>query len=353
MGRRAIFERVARHPTTHQITRSLLGADVGPQASTSKVTIDDANSSNVQWVETPHAPVFGKAIVKELPKPDRIRPGHLYRFRPAMAMNEPPRLLEPQAGARARYEEHTHRILASDLLYLTYDHRLVRQPAPEPQRQPRDPSSPYTIGLGDYREGALKPKARAVTADESVELEAIHLAFVHSDAYNNKTKLLPVVGALRTIAGVQPREDGEPDRNIGVQLLKTRPKDRKRGMRLGVPVGCNVRLAGDRMHAFLETLVEVVLPRWRNFRGISLPHTWTDEDDIHGSVTYTLPAEAVPLFPQLEVNADRYPVFEDLQIAFVTNARGEGAKSRAYSMLSGYRLPVRCLVVPLVRASQS
>jgi large subunit ribosomal protein L5 len=83
-------------------------------------------------------------------------------------------------------------------------------------------------------------------------------------------------------------------------------------LREGQPVGCMVTLRGARMYEFYDRLVNVALPRIRDFRGV--PHRSFD-----GQGNYTLGLSEQIIFP--EINYDRVEKVRGMDITFVTSAR--------------------------------
>lgn len=82
-------------------------------------------------------------------------------------------------------------------------------------------------------------------------------------------------------------------------------------LRAGVPIGCRVTLRGDRMYEFLNRLVNVALPRIRDFRGVS-----SKSFDGHGN--YTLGLEEQVIFPEIEY--DKISEVRGMDITIVTSA---------------------------------
>jgi len=94
-------------------------------------------------------------------------------------------------------------------------------------------------------------------------------------------------------------------------------------IRDGVPVGYKVTLRKIRMYEFLDRLVNFVIPRIRDFRGVS--RTSFDQQG-----NYTLGIKEQTIFPELEL--DKIPVTHGMDISFVTTAR---TKEEAMSLLEG------------------
>lgn len=83
-------------------------------------------------------------------------------------------------------------------------------------------------------------------------------------------------------------------------------------LREGMPIGCMVTLRQDRMYFFLDKLVNVVLPRVRDFRGVS-------EKSFDGRGNYTLGVKEQIIFP--EIDYDKIDKVKGMNITIVTTAR--------------------------------
>jgi large subunit ribosomal protein L5 len=83
-------------------------------------------------------------------------------------------------------------------------------------------------------------------------------------------------------------------------------------LREGMPIGCMVTLRRERMYFFLDKLVNVVLPRVRDFRGVS-------GKAFDGRGNYTLGIREQIIFP--EIDYDKIDKVKGMNITIVTNAR--------------------------------
>jgi large subunit ribosomal protein L5 len=83
-------------------------------------------------------------------------------------------------------------------------------------------------------------------------------------------------------------------------------------LREGMPIGCMVTLRRDRMYFFLDKLVNVVLPRVRDFRGVSAKA-------FDGRGNYTLGVKEQIIFPEIEY--DKIDKVKGMNITIVTTAR--------------------------------
>ncbi len=99
------------------------------------------------------------------------------------------------------------------------------------------------------------------------------------------------------------------------------------GIREGQPVGLTSTLHGKRMYDFLDKLISIVLPRVRDFRGISVK-------GFDKSGNYTLGIPEHTLFPEIDVTKVERPF--GLQVTIVTTAKN---KEQAFSLLSAMGMP--------------
>jgi large subunit ribosomal protein L5 len=83
-------------------------------------------------------------------------------------------------------------------------------------------------------------------------------------------------------------------------------------LRVGMPIGCMVTLRKERMFAFFNRLINVALPRVRDFRGLS-PHAFD------GRGNYSLGIREQIIFP--EINYDKIDKIKGMNIVIVTTAK--------------------------------
>ncbi len=83
-------------------------------------------------------------------------------------------------------------------------------------------------------------------------------------------------------------------------------------VREGMPVGLAATLRGQRMYDFLERLFTIVLPRLRDFRGLS-------QKSFDGSGNYTMGIVEHTVFPEIDINKSGAP--RGLEITIVTNTQ--------------------------------
>jgi large subunit ribosomal protein L5 len=102
----------------------------------------------------------------------------------------------------------------------------------------------------------------------------------------------------------------------GQKPVVTRAKKAIAGFKIrqGMPVGIMVTLRGDRMYAFLDRLINLSLPRIRDFRGIS-------PKSFDGRGNYTLGVREQLIFPEVEY--DRIDQIRGMDISIITTAKSD------------------------------
>ena len=106
---------------------------------------------------------------------------------------------------------------------------------------------------------------------------------------------------------------GELSLIVGQKAVVTRAKRSIAGFKLreGMPIGCSVTLRRDRMWEFLDRLINVALPRVRDFRGVSATA-------FDGKGNYSLGIREHIIFP--EIDYDKTDKIKGLNISIVTTA---------------------------------
>lgn len=100
-------------------------------------------------------------------------------------------------------------------------------------------------------------------------------------------------------------------------------------LREGMPIGCSVTLRGDRMYEFLDRLMNVALPRVRDFRGVS-----TKSFDGRGN--YTLGIRDQLIFPEIDYN--KVEKTKGMNISITTTAKSD---AEGLALLRNLGMPFR------------
>ncbi len=148
-------------------------------------------------------------------------------------------------------------------------------------------------------------------------LEKIVLSIGLGEAIQNPKALEAAEGDLTIISGQHP--------------VTTRAKKSVAAfkVRAGMPIGMMVTLRGQRMYDFFDKLVNVILPRFRDFRGVSA-------DSFDGQGNYNLGIKEQIVFP--EIDYDRIDKVRGLQVTVVTTAKNDDA---AESLLKLMGMPFK------------
>ena len=83
-------------------------------------------------------------------------------------------------------------------------------------------------------------------------------------------------------------------------------------LRQGMPIGCKVTLRGERMYEFADRLINIALPRVRDFRGVKA-------NSFDGRGNYTMGIKEQLIFPEIEY--DKVDKIRGMDIVFVTTAQ--------------------------------
>lgn len=98
-------------------------------------------------------------------------------------------------------------------------------------------------------------------------------------------------------------------------------------IRQGMPIGCKVTLRGEKMYEFLDRLVNLALPRVRDFRGVN-------PNSFDGRGNYALGIREQIIFPEIEF--DKVDKVRGMDIIFVTTAKTD---EEARYLLSLFNMP--------------
>jgi len=132
------------------------------------------------------------------------------------------------------------------------------------------------------------------------------------EALDNAKALEAAVGDMIKITGQKPI------------ITKARKSIANFKLREGRQIGVKVTLRGERMWSFLDRLLNVALPRVRDFRGIS-------PDSFDGRGNYTLGLREQLVFPEIEY--DKIDKLRGLEITVVTTAQTDDQARKMLQML--------------------
>ena len=147
---------------------------------------------------------------------------------------------------------------------------------------------------------ALQQKFQYGNINEIPRLEKIVLNMGLGDCKDNAKSMDIAVGELATISGQKPL------------VTKAKKSIANFKVREGMNVGAKVTLRNDRMYEFADKLMNIVLPRMRDFRGVS-------DKAFDGRGNYALGVREQLIFP--EIDYDKIEKIRGMEMIFVTTAK--------------------------------
>jgi large subunit ribosomal protein L5 len=148
-------------------------------------------------------------------------------------------------------------------------------------------------------------------------IEKITVNMGVGEATGDKKVLDNAVADMTKIAGQKP------------VITKARKSIATFKVRAGYPVGCMVTLRGARMYEFLDRLVNIAIPRIRDFRG-------TSSRAFDGRGNYSLGVKEQIIFP--EIDYDKVDAIRGLDISITTTAKTD---DEARALLAAFRFPFK------------
>ena len=191
-------------------------------------------------------------------------------------------------------------------------------PAPKPSG-PQEPAPPARLAQ-QYREKVvpeLMQKFGYKTVMQVPRLRKITINMGVGETTTDKKILDNAVADMTKIAGQKP------------VVTKARKSIANFKVRANFPVGCMVTLRGARMYEFLDRLVNIAIPRIRDFRGVS-------NRAFDGRGNYSLGVKEQIIFP--EIDYDKIDVLRGMNIAITTTAKTD---DEARALLSAFRFPFK------------
>ena len=170
----------------------------------------------------------------------------------------------------------------------------------------REKVVPELVTKFGYKTAMQVPRIRKITLNMGV-----------GEAVGDKKTLDNAVADMARIAGQKP------------VITKARRSIANFKLRAGYPIGCMVTLRGARMYEFLDRLVNIAIPRIRDFRGVS-------NRAFDGRGNYSLGIREQIIFPEIEY--DKVDALRGMNIAITTTARTD---DEAKALLAAFRFPFK------------
>jgi large subunit ribosomal protein L5 len=190
----------------------------------------------------------------------------------------------------------------------------------EPKERRPEPPAPVPRLQVHYHEAVVKQLMEQFGYKTSMQvprIEKIVLNMGVGEAVADKKIMDNAVGDMAKIAGQKPVVTAAR-KSIAVYKV-----------RAGYPVGCKVTLRGRRMYEFLDRLVNIAMPRIRDFRGIS-------GRAFDGRGNYNMGVKEQIIFPEIEY--DKIDALRGMNITITTTAHND---NEAKALLAAFRFPFR------------
>jgi large subunit ribosomal protein L5 len=166
-----------------------------------------------------------------------------------------------------------------------------------------------------YQKEIAPALQKAIGADNVMQIPRISKVVVNigvGEALDNAKALEAAVADMTTITGQKP------------VITKAKKSIANFKLREGRSIGVKVTLRGERMWSFLDRLMNIALPRVRDFRGVS-------PNAFDGRGNYTLGLREQLVFPEIEY--DKIDKLRGLEISIITTARNDDESRQLLQML--------------------
>ena len=137
------------------------------------------------------------------------------------------------------------------------------------------------------------------------------------------------VGEAKDNAKVLESAVADMEKIAGQKAVVTRAKNSVANFKIreGMPIGCKVTLRGERMYEFVDRLINLALPRVRDFRGVN-------PNAFDGRGNYALGIKEQLIFPEIEY--DKIDKVRGMDVIFVTTAKTD---EEARELLRQFNMP--------------
>ncbi|BAZ95066.1 50S ribosomal protein L5 [Thiohalobacter thiocyanaticus] len=147
------------------------------------------------------------------------------------------------------------------------------------------------------------------------------------------TKITLNMGVGEAVADRKVMENavGDMEKIAGQKAIVTKARKSVAGFKVreGWPIGCKVTLRRERMYEFLDRLINIAIPRVRDFRGVS-------GKSFDGRGNYSMGVKEQIIFP--EIDYDKVDALRGMDITITTTAKTD---EEAKALLSAFSFPFR------------
>ena len=166
-----------------------------------------------------------------------------------------------------------------------------------------------------YKEEIMPALQKEFNYTNPMQVPGVHKVVINigmGEAIQNAKAMDAAVSDLATITGQRP------------VITRAKRSVATFKLREGMQIGCMVTLRGDRMYQFLDKLMNVALPRLRDFQGVSA-------DAFDGRGNYTLGLKEQLVFP--EIDYDKVDKVRGMEVSIVTTARTDEEGRRLLKLM--------------------
>ena len=137
------------------------------------------------------------------------------------------------------------------------------------------------------------------------------------------------VGEAKDNAKLLESAIADMEKIAGQKAVVTRAKNSVANFKIreGMPIGCKVTLRGEKMYEFVDRLINLALPRVRDFRGVN-------PNAFDGRGNYALGIKEQLIFPEIEY--DKIDKVRGMDVIFVTTAKTD---EEARELLTQFNMP--------------
>lgn len=166
-----------------------------------------------------------------------------------------------------------------------------------------------------YKEEIMPALQKDFNYTNPMQVPGVHKVVINigmGEAIQNAKAMDAAVSDLATITGQRP------------VITRAKRSVATFKLREGMQIGCMVTLRGERMYHFLDKLMNVALPRLRDFQGVSA-------DAFDGRGNYTLGLKEQLVFP--EIDYDKVDKVRGMEVSIVTTARTDEEGRRLLKLM--------------------
>lgn len=196
-----------------------------------------------------------------------------------------------------------------------------KKPKVKKAEKPAVPEEKVPLRLQEMYRQEIVPRLKNVFSYENImdvpKLEKITVNIGIGAATQDAKLLDSAVKDLETVTGQK------------ASIRKAKKSISNFKLREGMPIGAMVTLRRAKMYEFFDRLINVALPRVRDFRGVS-------DKSFDGRGNYTLGVKEHIIFP--EINVDKVSKVYGLDVSIVTSAKSD---AEAYELLKSFGFPFR------------